>query len=319
MPLRSTVASVVRRLRVQRPARLALRGIRHASRWAGSVARGAAAVARWTRRSPARRRLACGYRGLIRGRIAFTEALGTPDGGALAIVVCLWNRPGRLQDVLRIVDSQRTDRPLRLVLWNNRPADAQFYADTIAAFGRSGALGSVEIYTSPTNIGGIGRFIAIRELVRRGYVGPFIMMDDDQNVGPKFIDDLLAAYAPQSIAGVWAWTNDGAYWNRTQVTVTGSPADHVGTGGSICDSALVEDEAFFTAIPQRYLFMEDIWMSHYGRRNGWPLRMVASPVEFVLSELDQGHAIFDHKEHFFTWLKGPDRIPLRSRSPRSVR
>ncbi|WP_206749483.1 glycosyltransferase family 2 protein [Salinibacterium hongtaonis] len=261
--------------------------------------------------TPARLKLARGYAALLASRIEFSQLLGTPSSDSLPIVICLWNRPGRIGDILRIVDEQHTSRPLRLVLWNNKPENEQLYTTTIRQFAAVGSLDSVEIFTSPTNIGGIARFVAARELVRRGYSGPFVMLDDDQIPGPEFVSDLLTAYSPESISGLWAWKNDGAYWNRQQITETGERADHVGTGGSIVDAAIVDDNRFFTAIPQRFLFMEDIWMSHYGARNGWPLRMVKTPVEFVLSELDQGHAIFDQKELFYTWLKDRDRIPVR--------
>ncbi|WP_349899491.1 glycosyltransferase family 2 protein [Parafrigoribacterium soli] len=235
--------------------------------------------------------------------------MGTPSTDALAIVVCLWNRPERLAEVLRIVDSQHTTRRLRLVLWNNDARNLEYYRSVIAGFTPLAALDSVEFVNSPTNIGGMGRFVAARELVARGYTGHFIMMDDDQNFTPSFVEDLLAVAHPGSFAGVWAWTNSGAYWNRSQLETTGAPADHVGTGGSICDSALVTDERFFTAIPTRFLFMEDIWMSHYVQRNGGRLTMVSSPFEFTMSELDQGHALFPYKEEFYRWLQRPAHIP----------
>ncbi|TQL48656.1 hypothetical protein FB562_1754 [Homoserinimonas aerilata] len=318
MPLRQKVAAIARRLRLERPARASLRlagAARRRARAAGTATAaagsGVAAGAQWLADAPRRRRLARGYASLLASRVGFDELLGRPSPDSVAIVVCLWNRPDRIDDVLRIIDAQQAERPLRLVLWNNQPADDSRYRAAIEGYTASGALASVEYFTSPTNIGGMARFVAARELLRRGYSGPFIMLDDDENVGRGFVADLLAAYTPRSISGLWAWTNDGAYWNRTQLVSTGDRADHVGTGGSIVDSALVDDDRFFTAIPQQFLFMEDMWMSHYGTRNGWPLQMVATPVEFVLSELDQGHAIFDRKEQFFSWLQHPEHVPLR--------
>jgi hypothetical protein len=280
-----------------------MRGLR------GSAVRASAGIKR-ARSAPGQLLLAYRYRRLLAGRIRFEQLLGTPDQSQLAIVACLWDRPERILDLLRIVDGQDTTRRLRLVLWNNRSAHTDRFRAAIASYRPVGALASVELYNSATNVGGIGRFIAIRELRLAGYRGPFVMIDDDQDFGTSFIEDLEAVAAPKSIAGVWAWNNTDAYWNRTQVTVTGEAARHVGTGGSICDSAIVADSRFFTAIPTRFLFMEDIWMCHYARRNGWRLSMVASPFAFVLSERDQGHAIFDRKEHFFAWLQDPSRIPL---------
>ena len=102
---------------------------------------------------------------------------------------------------------------------------------------------------------------------------------------------------------------DGEHIPAGTLEHTGEIANHTGTGGCVCDSALVSHPDFFTRIPVKYLFMEDIWMSHCGTRNGWTLLKVDSPVEFVLAELDQGHAIYDRKEKFFTWLQRPGNVP----------
>ncbi len=312
MPVRSTMVALIRRLRLEPLARRCLAVARRARALTTTGASRASRSARRIARLPAQWALATRFRQLLRRRINFDELRGIPDADALAIVVCLWNRPGRLADVLRIVDAQQSSRRLRLILWNNDPHQREHYRSTIAGFTPQGALDSVEFFNSPTNIGGMGRFVAARELVTRGYSGPYLMMDDDQDFSPTFVEDLLASAHPGSFAGVWAWNNNGAYWNRTQVQTSGASADHVGTGGSICDSALLTDKTFFTAIPIRFLFMEDIWMSHYVRRNGGQLTMVSSPFEFTLSELDQGHALFDYKEDFYRWLQQPARIPLRA-------
>lgn len=263
------------------------------------------------RRLPEQSRSFRAYRQLLARPLSLEELLGAPDGGAVAVVVCLWNRPERLTTILSILDAQRGARPVRLLLWNNQPRDSRHYRHAIETFVASGSLSSVEYFDSPHNIGGMARFVVARHLVSRGYLGGFLMMDDDQNFGPSFVKDLLRVSAPRSVAGVWAWTNSGAYWNRHQVRTTGAHADHVGTGGSVCDSAIVNDPNFFLGIPAPYLFMEDMWMTHYAARNGWTLSMVESPFTFALSARDQGHALFDRKEHFFSWLALPGRVPVR--------
>jgi hypothetical protein len=260
--------------------------------------------------APSTARLAGRYRDLLSRRLPLELLFGAPGTDAVAVVICLWNRPERVIDILRILDGQRSSRPVRLVLWNNSAEHRSHNRTVIDGFRPSGALGSIELFDSPHNVGGVGRFIAARELVRQGYSGPLIMIDDDQDVGGDFVDDLLAASAPRTIAGIWAWNTGTGYWDRTRVTTDGSSASHIGTGGAVCDSSLFVGRRFLTGIPARYLFMEDIWMCQYARRNGWTLRFVDSPVRFVLSERDQGHAIFDRKAEFFQWLTTPRRIPL---------
>lgn len=318
MTVRSRSVALLRHLGLESVARLVFALPRKGARMSLRLAASGSAIGRkWAdagRRFPGQRQSFRAYRGLVARSIPLELILGTVDDGAIAVVVCLWNRPERISNVLRILDDQQLSRPVRLVFWNNQPDDSLRYRSAISAYSASGSLSSVEYYDSPHNIGGIGRFIAARELVSRGYSGAFLMMDDDQNFGPSFVSDLLAVSAPRSVAGVWGWTNDGAYWNRLQLESTGARADHVGTGGSVCDSSIVTDPGFFGAIPRPYLFMEDMWMSHYATHNGWSLSMVQSPFTFVLAELDQGHALFDRKELFFSWLAEPGHVPTRPAS-----
>jgi hypothetical protein len=314
MSFRSRTLSTIRRFHLERPTRLLLGSVRRTNGFGHRAVEIGRRATRAIRRLPSTMKLASEYRRLLRRRIPLETLLGTPQPEAIAIVVCLWNRPERLEEILDIVARQQTSKPLRLVLWNNQPRFDGMYRMRLNASQATGSLRSIEWFTSPWNVGGIGRFLAQRELVRAGYRGPFIMMDDDQDFSPDFVEDLLAQAGEKTVAGVWAWKNDGAYWNRTQVRVTGTSADHVGTGGSVCDSTIVRDEAFFEAIPSRFLFMEDMWMSQYARRNDWTLKMVDSPFNFVLSELDQGHALFDRKENFFSWMKGPGHVPVTESS-----
>ncbi|MBC7402457.1 MAG: hypothetical protein H7279_04680 [Microbacteriaceae bacterium] len=315
MSVRTGTVFLLRRLGLEPFARLAVstpRAVtRMVARFAASARRISVAWPSEARRHLVERRAFHAYRKLVSRSPHLDLLAGERHDQGVAVIVCLWNRPDRIGDVLRILRSQQSPRPVRLVLWNNQPKDSLHYRRAISDHSISGALSSIEFYDAPTNIGGIGRFVAARELVSRGYSDAFIMMDDDQDFGPTFVSDLLEVSAPHSVAGVWAWTNDGAYWNRKQLETTGGSADHVGTGGSVCDSAIVADPQFFLAIPPGYLFMEDMWMSRYASHNGWPLTMVESPFTFVLSELDQGHALFDRKELFYNWMTQPGHVPAR--------
>jgi hypothetical protein len=302
---RQRIIAITRALHAEAPARALVGAGRRASTTISDTVRA-------TRENRNARPIGVAYRRLLSERIALEALVGNPSANSIAVIVCLWNRPERLPDILQIANEQRSDRPIRLVLWNNDITLGEQYRAVIAAFARTEPRITVELFSSTTNVGGIGRFLALRELTRTGYNGPFIMIDDDQNVTPEFVQDLLAAWQPRTIAGVWAWNNDGRYWSRTQVVDDGAPAVHVGTGGSICDSQITRHDEFFTAIPPRFLFMEDMWMSQYARRNGWSLRMVDSPVTFVLSEKDQGHALFDRKEEFYAWMARPGNVPITS-------
>lgn len=314
MSMRSSVVATVRAVGLERQARVVHGALRRALVSARLAPDEIGRIARSLKEAPARAQLGRDYRRMLGARIAFELLAGEPDPGAIAVVMCLWNRPERIEDILQMLDAQRSERPLRLVLWNNNTRDKEHYRNAISAFAPRGAVASVELHQSARNVGGIGRFIAARELVRTGYTGAFIMLDDDENVSASFVEDLLGIAAPRTIGSLWAWRNDGQYWNRRQLEHTGDIANHTGTGGCVCDSALVLSEEFFTRIPIRYLFMEDIWMSQCALRSNWHLVMVETPVTFVLADLDQGHAIYDDKERFFTWLSKPGRVPVLTES-----
>lgn len=240
-------------------------------------------------------------RRMLDGRFTIELLAGEVHEEDLAVVVCLWNRRERLADVIRLLRDQRVDRHLRLVLWNNQPDDEAHYRRVIAEVGVGGALRSIEFRASPENIGGIGRFWAARKLRLAGYRGPFVMLDDDQDVEPDFIRSLLERAGERVIAGVWAYANHGSYWNRTDLADR-ERADYVGTGGCVCDSEIVTDDAFFTDLPERYRFLEDIWMSFLAARLGWRLEKADLPVTFVLDETNQNHTLAYIKDEFYAYL-----------------
>lgn len=227
------------------------------------------------------------------------------SAGRLPVIMCLWNRRDRIDDVLRLLDGQTGAPPLELLLWNNNAADASYYRAKIAAFEAAGALASVSMFTSRLNIGGLGRFFVARQLWVAGYRGPVVTLDDDQDASPHLISDLLAAWTPHSIAGWWAWTMQGAYWARTPAE-PGDRVDYVGTGGCVWDADLVDSEEFFTTFPRHFAFVEDIWMSANAKRRGWAIRKVDTPIEMVLDHTNQHHNLADLKAEFYDYLRMAD-------------
>lgn len=259
------------------------------------LARRAISALRW-RAEKARLR-----RGLFSPRVIS----GEPAADGITVTVCLWNRRDRIDDVLELLDSQDTDRRLNLQLWNNQPRDAGHYLERIRAFRRTGALASVALYTSGLNVGGMGRFYLARKVRRTGYRGPFIMLDDDQDVSPSFVEDLLRASGARRIAGFWAWTMSGDYWARVPAEV-GQRVSYVGTGGCVCDIDIVENDDFFTGLPRYFAFLEDLWMCGYARKRGWSLAKVDTPVRFVLDETNQHHTLGELKAEFYRYLELDD-------------
>jgi hypothetical protein len=241
------------------------------------------------------------YRRGSRRRLALELLDGAVRPESVPVVMCLWNRPDRIGEILAQLDAQQSDTPVRLILWNNKADDDAFYRRAISDFTSSGALASVEYHCSRQNLGGIARFFVARQLVREGRTGPFIMLDDDQNITRRFVDDLLTSYAPRSYAGWWAFMNHGSYVERTAVPA-GEPASYVGTGGSICDPLITVSPGFFEDLPRRYAFIEDLWASARALDLGWRVTKVDTHITFVLEELNQFNDLLQLKVDFYDEL-----------------
>lgn len=237
-----------------------------------------------------------------RGRLGPSTTVGAVRDDAVPVIMCLWNRPDRLEPVLALLAAQTADRPIRLVLWNNHRGDHRRYRELVQSARLTGALQSIELTQSPLNIGGVGRFCALARLRRRGVAGPVVLLDDDQDIGDSFVSDLLKAYEPRSVKGVWAFGIAQSYWNRWEIA-DGAPASYVGTGGCVLDAALVDDRRWHTRLPRRYLFVEDVWMNFVALRQGWTLAKAASPFTFVQEEKNQYHRLIDLKESFYSELQ----------------
>jgi hypothetical protein len=263
--------------------------------------------------------MARGRRGRFTLETLFERASVPSAGGeasAVPLVMCLWNRPGRIDEVLRMLDGQQHGGVgIDLVLWNNQSADDAHYRARIAAFAAeaaeraqtdaaAGALRSIRFHTSSVNLRGICRFFVARQEWEAGYRGPFIMLDDDQDVTEHFLADALAAAGPHRLAGWWAWTmHGGGYWDRHESSV-GERVDYAGTGGCVCDIDIVADPAFFRELPRYFAHLEDLWMCSWAKRHGWSIGKLDTPIEFVLDETNQHHGQYNLKAEFWNYLEG---------------
>lgn len=231
---------------------------------------------------------------LVRGRIS---------EDSLILIICLYNRPERLIPILTMIAGQKLSTPIRLILWNNEPAYKQTYAAQLASWPTWGSIGSIELYESPVNIGGIARFVAARYLWEQGIRGPFMMIDDDELLGPNALATLQQEYVPHQVWGWWAFVNNGSHWNRALPEV-GQAVDYVGTGGCILDLSIVESKTFFN-IPSRFLFLEDQWMCAQAKLRGWGLYKSDVDISQIMEEehRNQYHALREKKDEFYSYLQ----------------
>lgn len=239
---------------------------------------------------------------LVRGWFAARTTDWGSTGHEARVLMCLWNRPERIDAILAQLDTQDHPEGVALYLWNNRRSDHRHYLERIRAFRPSGALRAVSIVRSPHNIGSLARFYWARrfELASPGL--PAIVLDDDEDVTPRFVADALAQYDPDAVTAWWAWRlNSGYYWDR-ELAGPGDRVDHIGPGGSILSTSLVADPTFFTAIPDEFRMLDDIWVSHYAPLHGMELRKLETEITFVLDETNQFHGQSDLKPRFHDYL-----------------
>ncbi|MBN9139595.1 MAG: hypothetical protein J0H23_02100 [Micrococcales bacterium] len=239
---------------------------------------------------------------LVRGWFPARRFDWGADGDEVPVLMCLWNRPERITDVLELLDAQDHAPGVHLYLWNNRRSDHGRYLDALRAFTASGALRAVSIVKSPHNIGSIARFYWARklELVRSGRA--VVVLDDDEDITSRFIAEAVGQYDASAVTAWWAWRfKSGYYWDR-EFAGPGEPVDHVGPGGSILSTAIVADPSFFTGIPDEFRMLDDVWLSHYAPAHGFELRKLVTDIRFVLDETNQFHGQSDIKPRFHDYL-----------------
>ncbi|UDF12595.1 hypothetical protein LH407_10580 [Antiquaquibacter oligotrophicus] len=239
----------------------------------------------------------------LAGDFAPTLSLGTPKRRRVAVIMCLWNRPQRMGEVLAMLAGQVLSGGIDLYLWNNCPEDHEIYEKAIRDHGLRGALRSVQLVKSDVNLGSIARFYIARKLAAEGMAGPIIILDDDENVKRTFVRQALWRYNPKEITAWWAFQVNGAYWDKTPAE-RGDRVDHIGPGGMICDSRIFLDDRFFTELPDKYWFLDDLWLTYWAHDKGIPLRKLDVTIDFVLKEKNQWYSLVDLKEEFYTELYG---------------
>ena len=244
------------------------------------------------------------------GTAAGAGATGTAAAAhPVPVFMCLWNRPTRLIDMLEALDGQTGTPGITFHIWNNNKADHDHYLEVVRNFRPRGALREVQLVKTPYNLGSMGRFHLARDHARAHGAGPAIVVDDDENLQADFVSTALAAYAPGTVSAWWAFEVGRNYYDR-RPAVVGGPVDHVGPGGMITDSAIFLDDGFFTELPEKYFFVDDLWFTYYAaRRRGMTLKKLGVDIEFVMDETNQSYGLVDLKLALFEELY-PERATM---------
>lgn len=228
-----------------------------------------------------------------------------PQQPKLAVVMCTFKRiPDLLSKTLDMLKEQ-TDLGFDLYLWNNNPdipdlrpffAPAHHYPFRIMC------------HSSPTNVGGIGRFYQTRSIA---HLYPYVVfIDDDQQFDRHMIETFRREARPGLICGWWAHKILGSYTQRKRC-LPGQDADYIGTGGMICPSEIFTRQKLFDDLPAPYVFIEDLWLSYFAKYEcRYALRRSAVNIGFVPFEesRNQHHQLVHKKIEFQKYLHRKYRV-----------
>ena len=238
----------------------------------------------------------------LAGDFTPTVSVGQPSSRHISMVMCLWNRPGRILEILEMLAGQRRTKGIDLYFWNNCADDHEIYESAIRDYRLSGALRSVHLIKSEANLGSMARFYVARKLAKEGLAGPIIVLDDDEVVTPHFVRIATKRYDPKAVTAWWAFTMGEDYWRDKKPAKKRDRVDHIGPGGSISDSHIFLDDGFFTEIPDKYWLLDDLWLSYYVRSKGIQLKKLDVTIEFVLAETNQWYSVKQLKTDFYNEL-----------------
>ena len=241
----------------------------------------------------------------LKGRFSATPfRYSVLRGNEALVLMCLWNRPTRIRNVLDLLNSQDHPDGVRLFLWNNNRRDHDTYLHALREYeADGGALSRVDFVTSPINFGSISRYFWARKIAVTRPEAPVIVIDDDEDITPAFVRETLVQYDPAAVTAWWAWTVGETYWDRTPAGVN-DRVDHIGPGGSVCAAGIFLDDAFFTGIPDEFRLLDDIWLTYYATNHGLRLKKLEADISFVMDETNQFHDQIDLKPRFFELLYG---------------
>jgi len=136
------------------------------------------------------------------------------------------------------------------------------------------------IHEFAKNEGGMARFLLVRELMVTSDIKFVIFLDDDQYVRGSTILDLWMQRRHLSMVGWFGklWMTGASkkeYWRPTfglpevlKHEHTNNEWHYVGTGLSVVDTLIFSARSVFY-VPERYYFIEDLWLSFILKINHW--------------------------------------------------
>jgi hypothetical protein len=222
----------------------------------------------------------------------------------LPVIMCVYNRINLIGSTIECLNKQ-TDAKFILYVWNNRPDQSTQLMNCIK---KSKPRFNIYIHNSKYNVGGIGRFYLIRELLKTKNYKQTIFIDDDQEFDKELVSKFRAVAGPKRSYNWYGrkFVKDVPYFNNhklvTQKLATNvyvkidETFDYGGTGGMVIDTMIFKNDEFYKLLPDKFKFVEDLWMSYYGSaRLGYKFIKINQNIKQIKDNEDQCTKIWDIK------------------------
>ena len=138
-------------------------------------------------------------------------------------------------------------------------------------------------------------------LVKKAKGEAIIFIDDDESIGPEFVEYMWKAYKkyPKHLLGRFTRTFiNGTYWKAksTCKDEEGKDVDYVGTGGCVVSKNIFNDNNELYNIPKKFDKVEDLYLSYIAKKEGYGLKSILPPIEIIIDGKDQFTNLIEYKE-----------------------
>lgn len=188
----------------------------------------------------------------------------------------IFDRPNTIYFMDHLLQSELGEYKVRVHIANNK-ASRQAELVALAALKSTDQI-TFDVTAMPSNLGGMARFLLLKQMMRVYLIDFAVFIDDDQYVGKQSILNLWAQRENRAMVSWFGkcWDNaESKYWVPTfgfnQIHQNSSFPKvwhYAGTGFSIVDTLIFSDPRVFQ-IPDEYFYVEDLWLSYILSVNTW--------------------------------------------------
>ena len=226
------------------------------------------------------------------------------------IITCMWDRRTEKEFFSSIMQSTlRDNHVIRLHVCNNKP-ELQYERENLAR-----KFKHITVYNMRTNTFGFGRFILAKKIMRDLLIDYIIMVDDDMFVENFTLQNVFDSRRPRTYSS-WYGKNwdisETNYWKPLHQLSASNPYtalqqfplintwQYGGTGMSIIDATIFSSDLLFKC-PQKYLNVEDMWLSYVVQLLKWDIRRlkVTFTLNFQENMNGQWSTLQDKKNNVF--------------------